>query len=359
MLWMRAVIGLCAVLAVAAPTAHAEEPFYKGKRLNLLINFAAGGPSDIEGRLLVKHLVKHLDGAPNIVVQNKDGAGGLIGATYLGEVGPKDGTMFGYITAAAWSYVTDPAAFRVDLKSYEFIGFQPGNAVYYLRADTGPGIKAGTDIMQAKGLVAGGLSADSSKDILIRLALDMLGLQYRYVTGYRSNTAARLALQQNEINFFSETTPAYFSVVNPSMTAKGLVVPVWYDPNYDGETFSAPKVMEGSAVLPFQEFYRKVKGTPPSGELWDVYRTNLAVDSAMLRLIAMPPGSPPAAVDALRTALGRLNNDKDYAEEAMKIIQFVPQYETGADINSRIRKRLEVKPEVRRFVADYIKSAKR
>jgi hypothetical protein len=43
----------------------------------------------------------------------------------------------------------------------------------------------------------------------------------------------------------------------------------------------------------------------------------------------------------------------------MKIIQFVPQYETGADINSRIRKRLEVKPEVRRFVADYIKSAKR
>ena len=51
--------------------------------------------------------------------------------------------------------------------------------------------------------------------------------------------------------------------------------------------------MEGSAVLPFHEFYRKVKGTLPSGELWDVYRTNLAVDSAMLRLIAMPPGSPP------------------------------------------------------------------
>ena len=43
----------------------------------------------------------------------------------------------------------------------------------------------------------------------------------------------------------------------------------------------------------------------------------------------------------------------------MKIIQFVPQYETGADINGRIRKRLEVKPEIRRFVADYIKSAKR
>jgi tripartite-type tricarboxylate transporter receptor subunit TctC len=357
--FVRAVIALCALVALAAPQARADDPFYKGKRLILIINFAAGGPSDIEGRLLAKHLVKHLDGSPSIIVQNKDGAGGLIGATYLGELGPKDGSMFGYFTAAAWTYATDPSAYRVDLKSYEFIGSQPGNSVYYVRADTEPGIKDATDVMKAKGLVAGGLSADASKDILIRLALDMLGLPHRYVTGYRSNSAARLALQQNEINFFSETTPAYFSVVNPSMTAKGLVVPVWYDPNYDGETFSAPKVMEGSAVLPFQEFYRKVKGTLPSGELWDVYRTNLAVDSAMLRLIAMPPGSPPAAVDALRAALARLNNDKDYAEEAMKIIQFVPQYETGADINSRIRKRLEVKPEVRRFVADYIKSAKR
>jgi tripartite-type tricarboxylate transporter receptor subunit TctC len=359
---LRAVLmSSCAacLVGLSVSGAAAEDPFYKGKRLTMLINYAPGGPSDIEGRLLARHLAKHIEGQPPIIVQNKDGAGGLIGATYLGELGPKDGSMFGYFTAAAWTYATDPSAYRVDLKSYEFIGSQPGNSVYYVRADTEPGIKDATDVMRAKGLVAGGLSADASKDILIRLALDMLGLPHRYVTGYRSNSAARLALQQNEINFFSETTPAYFSVVNPSMTAKGLVVPVWYDPNYDGATFSAPKVMEGSAVLPFQEFYRKVKGTLPSGELWDVYRTNLAVDSAMLRLIAMPPGSPPAAVDALRAALARLNNDKDYAEEAMKIIQFVPQYETGADINSRIRKRLEVKPEVRRFVADYIKSAKR
>src|SRR4249919_328110 len=128
--FVRAVIALCVLVALAASQAHADDPFYKGKRLNLLINFAAGGPSDIEGRLLAKHLVKHIDGAPNIVVQNKDGAGGLIGATYIGEVGPKDGTMFGYVTAVAWPYVIDPSSFRVDFKSYEFIGSQPGNAVY-------------------------------------------------------------------------------------------------------------------------------------------------------------------------------------------------------------------------------------
>ena len=361
MLLVRAFVGLCAaaLAATAASPAHADNPFYKGKRLNLLINFAAGGPSDIEGRLLAKHLTKHLDGAPSIVVQNKDGAGGLIGASYLGEVAPKDGTMFGYLTGAAWSYAIDPAAFRVDFKSYEFIGFQPGNVVYYLRADTEPGIKDAADIMTAKGLVAGGLSVDSSKDILIRSMLDMLALEYRYVTGYRSNTQARLALQQNEINFFAESTPAYFSVVDPSMTKKGLVVPTWYDANYNGESFSVPKVMAGSAVLPFHEFYRKVKGALPSGPLWDVYRTNLAVDAAMLRLVAMPPGSPQAAVDALRAAIARLNDDREFADEAMRTIQFVPRYETGADINAQVRKRFEIKPEIRQLVADYIKSAKR
>jgi tripartite-type tricarboxylate transporter receptor subunit TctC len=342
-------------LMVLTSAAHADDPFYKGKRLNLIINFAPGGPSDIEGRLLVKHLVKHLDGAPQIIVQNKDGAGGLVGANYIGELGPKDGSMFGYLTATAWPYVIDPSTFRVDFKSYEFIGSQPGNAVYYVKADAEPGMKDAGDLMKAKALVAGGLSADSAKDLLIRSMLDLLGLPYKYVTGYRSNTAARLALQRGEINFFSETTPAYFSVVEPSMVKTGEVVPTYYDPNYNGESFSTPKVMEGSAVLPFPEFYRKVKGGAPSGILWDVYRANLAIDSAMLRLIVMPPGSPKAAIDALRTAIARVNDDKEYAEDAMKIIQFVPHYETGSDINARIRKRLDVKPEVRAFVLDYIK----
>ena len=355
MVLLRA-IGLLLGLAILPPgVARADDPFYKGKRLNLIINFAPGGPSDIEGRLLARHLVKHLDGAPQIVVQNKDGAGGNVGVTYIGELGPKDGTMFGYVTATAWPYVIDPGAYRVDFKSYEFIGTQPGNAVYYVKADAEPGMKDAADLMKAKALVAGGLSVDSSKDMLIRTMLDMLGLQFKYVTGYRSNTAARLALQRGEVNFFSETTPAYFSVVEPSMVKPGQVVPVYYDPNFDGERFSTPKVMEGSSILSFPEYYRKVRGVMPSGILWDVYRANLAVDSAMLRLIVMPPGSPKAAADALRTAVARLNGDKEYAEEAMRTIQFVPQYETGPAINDQIRKRLDVKPEIRAFVQDYMK----
>jgi tripartite-type tricarboxylate transporter receptor subunit TctC len=353
-------IGLCAIWAFAAGAARAEDdPFYKGKRLTLLINFAPGGPSDIEGRLFAKHIVKHIDGQPSVIVQNKDGAGGLIGSAYLGEVGPKDGTMAAYLTGSAWKYVIEPESHRVDFRSYEFIGYQPGNAVYYVRTDVPPGLKQAADIMKAQGLVAGGLATDSSKDLLIRLTLDMLGVPYRYITGYRSSSTARLAVQRGEISMHSETTPAFLSVVEPGLVKTGEVIPLYYDANYNGETFSVPKAMESSSIAPFQEFYRKLKGTLPSGIRWDAYRTNLAVDSAMLRLIAMPPGVPAAAADALRAAVARLNGDKEYAEEALKSIQFVPFYETGRDINTRVRNSLTVSPEIRTFVIDYMRNAAR
>ena len=83
-----AVLALAALLGLAA-SAQADEPYYKGKRLTVLINFAAGGPTDIEGRLFAKYLVKHIDGQPGVIVQNMDGAGGLIGAQYLGEIAPQ------------------------------------------------------------------------------------------------------------------------------------------------------------------------------------------------------------------------------------------------------------------------------
>ena len=81
-------------------------------RLTVLINFAAGGPADIEGRIFAKYLVKHIDGAPTLVVQNMDGAGGLIGAQYLGEIAPKDGTVLGALTGTAWIYASDPERCR-------------------------------------------------------------------------------------------------------------------------------------------------------------------------------------------------------------------------------------------------------
>jgi len=343
------------LFALGAAAAHADEPFYAGKRLTLLINFAPGGPTDVEGRLLAKHIAKHIAGNPPIVVQNKDGASGMVGATYLGEVGPRDGTMFGYLTGTAWNYMVDPAAFRTDFRTYSFIGIQPGNAVYYMRSDTPPGMTAPADLMKAQGLIVGGLGADSAKDLLQRLTFDMLALQYRYVTGYRSSVTARLAVEKGEINMHSESTPSYFAAVEPNLVKTGKAMPVWYDPDYDGKAFSKVQVVERAGIAPFQDFYRMVEGGAPSGPLWDAYKTALSINAAMQRLVAMPPGTPPPAVAAMRKALAELNDDPDYAADAMTEIQFVPHYEIAPDLDQVVAARLTIAPDVRAFILDYMK----
>ena len=111
----------------------------------------------------------HIEGQPNVIVQNMDGAGGLIGAQYLGEVAPKDGTVLGALTGTAWIYANDPGRWRVDFRNYEFIARQPSTTIHFVRTDVPPGIKAPADIVKAKGLIVGGLSADTSKDLRLRL----------------------------------------------------------------------------------------------------------------------------------------------------------------------------------------------
>ena len=172
--------------------------------------------------------------------------------------------MAGYLTAAAWNYVIDPGSYRVDFSTYEFIAYQPVNVVYYMRADTPPGMKSAADLMRATDLVAGGLAAYFSKDLLIRLTLDMLGVPYKYVTGFRSSAPARLALQRGEINFFSESSPSYFGVVEPTLVKSGQAIAVWYDPVYDGVNFARFDQMDSQGVPSFPDFHRKAKGSGPS-----------------------------------------------------------------------------------------------
>jgi tripartite-type tricarboxylate transporter receptor subunit TctC len=351
-----ALLGLLAVAVCCASSVAAQEPFYKGKRITLLINFAAGGPTDIEGRLFGKYLAKHIDGAPTLIVQNMDGAGGVIGAQYIGEVAPKDGSVIGYLSGTSWIYVSEPERWRVDFKSYEFVAYQPGTTVHFVRTDVPPGIKEPADIVKATGLIAGGLSIDTSKDLRLRLGLDMLGVPFKYVTGYRSSPPARLALQRGEINMFSESPPSYRAVVEPSLVKIGQAIPVWWDETNTADPPPPQKQMEGLAIPSFPQLYKRVKGTLPSGKLWEAYRTLFDVNSTLQRMIVLAPGAPRAAYDALGKAIERLNHDPDFAAEAQKTIEFVPDYPTGPDMSATVRAMLQATPEMRAFINDYTRN---
>jgi hypothetical protein len=187
-------------------------------------------------------------------------------------------------------------------------------------------MKDATDIIKAQGLVAGGLNADNSKDLLIRLTLDMLGVPYKYVTGYRSSQSARLALQRGEIHFYSESPPSYRGVIEPTLVKSGEVMPLFYNEGYNGEIFWVPKQVEGMSLLPFRDFYNKIEGSEPQGQLGEAYLNIISTNGAMQRMIAFAPGMPKAAVAALRAALLKLENDPAYAEDAVKSVGFVPDW---------------------------------
>ena len=98
-----AIVGISQLLFAAfQPSGFAAEKasFYQGKTLNFVINFAAGGPTDIESRIFAKHLSRHIPGQPTITVQNMGGGGGLIAVNYIGEVAKPDGFTAAYFTGA-------------------------------------------------------------------------------------------------------------------------------------------------------------------------------------------------------------------------------------------------------------------
>jgi tripartite-type tricarboxylate transporter receptor subunit TctC len=69
----------------------------------------------------------------------------------------------------------------------------------------------------------------------------------------------------------------------------------------------------------------------------------------------MPPGTPKEAVDAIRTAMPKLNNDPAYLDEAQKAIGEAPEYVAHARLNEDVGKALVVSPELKAFFADYNK----
>jgi tripartite-type tricarboxylate transporter receptor subunit TctC len=336
--------------AAAAQTA----PFYLGKQLTVLINFTPGGPTDTEGRLVARHLGAHIPGNPAIIARNIPGAGGLIGANFVGEVAPPDGLTLGYFTGFGSKAMMADPALRVNILKFAFVAAGPGISVTYIRSDVPPGLKVPADILKAKDFWAGGLTPDSDKDVRERMELDFLGLHYNYISGYKGSPEARLAVQQNEIQMYPESMPTYRSTIEPALVKTGQVIPVWYDPLDDGETFSKSPDAEGIPALPYDQFLKQVKGELPKTQMWDAYRVLNAVGTSFLRVLVMPPGTPPEEVAILQKALADLDNDADYKADAMTAIKFVPRFLIDDKTVRLFHNTMNPDPKLRQFLQDYI-----
>src|SRR5947207_2783429 len=94
----RIFITMLAVLSgllLAGPAklsqAHAQDSF-AGKTIRLSIGTGPGGGYDTYGRLVARHIGRHVAGNPAVVPQNMPGAASLALTNYLYNQAPRDGT---------------------------------------------------------------------------------------------------------------------------------------------------------------------------------------------------------------------------------------------------------------------------
>lgn len=73
--------------------AESVAEFYHGRTVTLIISSGVGGGYDTYGRVLARHMGRHIPGQPNIVVKNMPGAGSLVAANYIYNAAPRDGTV--------------------------------------------------------------------------------------------------------------------------------------------------------------------------------------------------------------------------------------------------------------------------
>src|SRR5665213_849333 len=80
---------LAAVLVLASSNAHAQT--YPSRQITLIIPFAVGGSNDIVGRVIARKLAE-VWGQP-VVVENRSGAGGMIGSAAVAAAPPDGYTL--------------------------------------------------------------------------------------------------------------------------------------------------------------------------------------------------------------------------------------------------------------------------
>jgi tripartite-type tricarboxylate transporter receptor subunit TctC len=123
-------LAAAAALSAISASARAQDAagFYKGKTISVYIGFAAGGTYDYFGRLLARHLGKHIPGSPTVVAQAMPGAGSLTLANWMYRLAPKDGTAIGTASQTlAIDQALDAPGIQYKANEYNWIGRATSN----------------------------------------------------------------------------------------------------------------------------------------------------------------------------------------------------------------------------------------
>ncbi|MDE0539105.1 MAG: hypothetical protein OXH94_10320 [Rhodospirillales bacterium] len=348
-------LALAAVAVSLLPTATAgAAEFYAGKKITCVVPYSPGGGTDSFFRVVVPHLARLIPGKPDVIINNMSGAGGLKANNYASNEMPNNGSE---MLCAPWlsiAQLTKRKGVRFDYSKMRVVGGESAINTAIINKDVLVGGDRTTIGKGKQPLVVAGLSPSSTLDLRQRLGLDVLGVKYKYVPGYRGSAKQIPAFLSGEVSLLGLNYGTYVSVMKSPLVDQGPGM-LWVDyPNIgaDGGA-SANAVLKNQGVPALDEVHMKMHGKPPSGQHWEAYKVldNL---SSMGLSVWLPAGTPDAAFNALKAGWEALPNDAAFKaahEKAFgKAVNFV-NYKGALTAQNAVA---TVKPDMVKFFQDYI-----
>ncbi len=116
-LWLATLSGILVSPAIA------QEAFFQGKTIRIVVGFSAGGGFDTYSRTIARHMGKHIFGSPSILVENMGGAGSMIAANHLYNQAKPDGLTIGnWIGGLILQQALGAKGIAFDAAKFEWIG---------------------------------------------------------------------------------------------------------------------------------------------------------------------------------------------------------------------------------------------
>jgi tripartite-type tricarboxylate transporter receptor subunit TctC len=300
-------LTIAAVLAtIAIGAAHAQDPveqFFRGKTINIYVGSSAGGGYDTYGRLVARHLGKHVPGHPTIVVQNMPGAGSNKASGYIYTVAPKDGTAIGAIfPGAILQPLLGDTPVQHEPAKFLYVG-SANSDVYHCFARTDAPAKGFRDALTREVIVGASNEGGTTRD-LPAMMNNLAGAKFRIVTGYAGSKEIGLAVERNEVH----------GACGIGWTGFTTLYPHWFEKKIVSMTLQLS--VKGHAEL-------NAMGVPLATEFArskeDRQAMELVLSQGLFgRPFVLPPGVPQERVDALRQAFTAAMADPALIADAKK-----------------------------------------
>lgn len=299
----------CSLWTGTGGVLQAQEQFFKGKQIRIIVGLSTGGGYDRAARLLARYIGKYIPGNPDVIVQNMPGAGSVSAANYVWGVAKPDGlTLLMPHNNVYLSQLSGQKEVQFDLPKFLWIGsLENDDMMLFGRADAP--FKSIGDIVRSKEPPKCGSTGVGSSDYVMSKVLDeTIGAKITHVTGYPGSSEIAIALERGEVVCQGLTISTYFGR-EPFLT--------WLKTKF--VRFLAQSGHKRDPRIP---------DAPTVYELMDEYKTSATkrrVAEAMLqggdwaRPMMAPPGTPADRVAVLRAAYEKAAKDPELLAEAKKL----------------------------------------